>query len=219
MLTRKARYVLFDMDGVLLDTENFYTEATQKIVARWGKTFDWSLKQNMVGRPAIESARYLVDALELPITPEDYLAEREDGLRARMPDALAMPGAVELTSELRERGIPMAVATSSSRELFELKTTHHGAWFAGFAAVIVGDDPRVARGKPAPDIFLIAAEALGAAPEDCLVVEDSPAGVAAAHAANMQVLAVPYPGLDPARLTDADLLLDSLEEVSAADLT
>ena len=97
MLTRKARYVLFDMDGVLLDTENFYTEATQQIVARWDKTFDWSLKQHMVGRPAIESARYLVDALDLPITPEQYLAEREEGLRTRMPQAQPMPGAVALT--------------------------------------------------------------------------------------------------------------------------
>jgi len=218
MLTRKARYVLFDMDGVLLDTENFYTEATQQIVARWGKTFDWSLKQNMVGRPAIESARYLVDALDLPITPEAYLAEREGTLRARMPDAQPMPGAVALTGALRERGVPMAVATSSSREFFELKTTHHQDWFGGFDAIIVGDDPRVAHGKPAPDIFLVAAGALGAPPADCLVVEDSPAGVAAAHAAGMQVLAVPYPGMDPARLTDADLLLESLEEARASDL-
>jgi len=219
MLTRKARYVLFDMDGVLLDTENFYTEATQQIVARWDKTFDWSLKQHMVGRPAIESARYLVDALDLPITPEQYLAEREEGLRTRMPQAQPMPGAVALTRQLRDRGVPIAVATSSSREFFGLKTTHHGDWFAGFDTVIVGDDPRVARGKPAPDIFLVAAEALGATPQECLVVEDSPAGVEAAHAAQMQVLAVPYPGMNPERLQSADLLLESLEGVNAADLT
>jgi pseudouridine-5'-monophosphatase len=219
MLTHKARYVLFDMDGVLLDTENFYTEATQQIVARWGKTFDWSLKQNMVGRPAIESARYLVDALDLPITPEEYLTEREDGLRTRMPQAQPMPGAVALTRQLQDRGVPMAVATSSSREFFALKTTHHGDWFARFDTIIVGDDPRVAHGKPAPDIFLVAAEALGANPQDCLVVEDSPAGVEAAHAAQMQVLAVPYPGMNPERLQSADLLLESLEGVNAADLT
>ena len=130
-----------------------------------------------------------------------------------------MPGAVALTAALRERGVPTAVATSSSREFFELKTTHHHDWFDGFDTIIVGDDPRVAHGKPAPDIFLVAAEALGAPPGDCLVVEDSPAGVTAAHAAGMQVLAVPYPGMDPARLSEADLLLESLEQAHANDLT
>ena len=86
-LPRPATCVIFDLDGVLLDTEKFYTEVTQAIVGRYGKTFDWTLKSNMVGRPAIESARYLVDSLDLPITPEDYLREREDALRQRFPNS------------------------------------------------------------------------------------------------------------------------------------
>src|SRR6185295_15326549 len=75
-LPRPARYVIFDLDGVLLDTERFYTEVTQAIVGRWGKTFDWSVKGNMIGRPARDSARYLVETLQLPITADEYLRER-----------------------------------------------------------------------------------------------------------------------------------------------
>jgi len=210
LLRRRATNVIYDMDGLLLDTERFYTEVTQQIVGRWGKIFDWSVKSHMVGRPAIESARYLVATLELPITAEDYLREREGMLEALMPTAEPMPGAVELTAALAARGVPQAVATSSGRRLFDLKTERHRDWFARFDALVLGDDPRIARGKPAPDIFLLAASELGAAPQDCVVLEDAPSGVAAARAAGMQVVAVPYPGMDAAKLADADAVVGSL---------
>lgn len=212
-LVRPATHVIFDMDGLLLDTERFYTEVTQQIVGRYGKVFDWSVKSQMVGRPAIDSARYLVATLELPIAPEDYLREREGLLEALMPTAEPMPGAVALTQALARRGVPQAVATSTGRRLFELKTQRHRDWFALFAKVVLGDDPRIAHGKPAPDIFLVAAGELGVAPADCVVLEDAPSGVAAARAAGMQVIAVPYPGMDPAGLADAHAVVASLTEL------
>jgi pseudouridine-5'-monophosphatase len=152
------------------------------------------------------------------MTPEDYLVEREAALEAMMPQAAAMPGARELCAGLAAIGVPQAVATSSSRRFFALKTSQHAEWFASFAAIVVGDDPRLARGKPAPDIFLLAAQDLGADPSDCVVIEDSPVGLEAARAAGMQVVAVPYPGMDAERLRDADLLVSSLAEVAAADI-
>jgi pseudouridine-5'-monophosphatase len=172
----------------------------------------------MIGRPAIESARYLVRELDLPISAEDYLREREAGLERLMPDAVAMPGARELVATLAGLGVPQAVATSSSRRFFELKTMRHAAWFATFAAIVVGDDARIGRGKPFPDIFLLAAQELGARPEHCVVVEDSPAGIAAARAAGMRAIGVPYPGMDPAKLAGADLIAVSLLDLTPADL-
>jgi len=212
-MRRRATHVIFDMDGVLLDTEGLYTQATQQIVGRYGKTYDWSIKGNMIGRPAMDSARYLVDALALPISPESYLEERAVLFEELMPTAAEMPGARALTTALAARGIAMAVASSSSRVMFELKTIRHRDWFACFAAIVLGDDPRVRRGKPAPDIFLVTAEALGATPADCVVVEDAPAGLQAARAAGMRVVAVPDPGMDHARFGGADLMVASLADL------
>jgi pseudouridine 5'-phosphatase len=214
MRLRPVSHVIFDMDGVLLDTETLYTEATQHIVGRFGKTYDWSVKANMIGRPAMDSARYLVETLALPISPDEYLSERAVIFEKLMPTAEAMPGARELTTFLAARGIPMAVASSSSRAMFDLKTTRHRKWFTTFDVVVLGDDARVHRGKPAPDIFLVAAGALGASTDRCLVIEDAPAGVDAARAAGMQVVAIPDPGMDRSRLVHADLVLDSLIEVN-----
>jgi len=206
------------MDGVLLDTERLYTKATQQVVARYGKTYDWSLKGQMMGRPALDAARHLVAALGLPLTPEAYLRESWAILEGLMPTAAAMPGARALTDALHARGVPQAVATSSPRHLFDLKTQAHREWFGRFPVVVLGDDARVGRGKPAPDIFLVTAAVLGAAPADCVVIEDSPAGVAAGRAAGMQVVAVPDPALDAARFADADLVVPSLLALTADDL-
>jgi pseudouridine-5'-monophosphatase len=217
-LPRPVTHVIFDLDGLLLDTERYYTEATQQIVGRFGKRFDWSIKSNMMGRTAIEAARYLVRALDLPVAPEQYLKQREAILAELMPLAEPMPGAEEITRALHDAGVSQAIATSSERWMFELKVQRHREWLGVFDAVVVGDDSRLRAGKPAPDIFLLAAGELGAEPASCVVVEDAPAGVQAAHAAGMQVVAVPYPGMEPERLAQAELLLDSLTQITPADL-
>jgi len=210
--------VIYDLDGVLLDTEHCYTEVTQDIVGRYGKRFDWSVKQNMIGRPSLESARYLVRALELPITAEDYLRLREKGLAERFPNCGEKAGAEAFVRLLDRHAVPQAVATSSEKALFDLKTSHHGGWFALFSAIVTGDDPRVHHGKPAPDIFLVAARELRIEPHDCVVFEDAPAGVEAARAAGMQVVAVPDAAMDRAKYSAADLVIGDFHEIAPADL-
>jgi pseudouridine-5'-monophosphatase len=212
------RNVIFDMDGVLLDTEPIYTHVTNLITSRYGKIFDWSVKADMLGRPAMDSAEYLVETLALPIQPEDYLAERTPMLERMLATAGAIVGAEAFTRELRQRGIPIAVATSTDARLFAVKTAHHRDWFSIFDTIVCGDDPRVHRGKPAPDIFLAAAQSLGATPESCVVVEDSPLGVAAAVAAGMKVIGFPDPRMDRRRFDDADFVVSNYDELRGLDL-
>ncbi|MEE8311411.1 MAG: HAD-IA family hydrolase [Candidatus Binatia bacterium] len=217
-LERPVSHAIYDLDGVLLDTEPLYTRVTQAIVGEYGKTFDWSIKKHMIGRPSIESARYLVNALELPIAPEEYLDLRRDRLNELFLTTPAKPGAERFSRAVQARSVRQAIATSSERVVFEYKRTSHAAWFSMFSVVVTGDDPRVGEGKPAPDIFLVAAAEIGAAPGDCVVFEDSPAGVEAALAAGMQVVALPDPELERERFAGADLIIDSFDDLEPADI-
>lgn len=210
MVTSQVRYVIYDLDGLLLATEQIYTGAMREVAARYGKEFDWSFKAQIIGRPAIESARLTVDALELPITAEAYLHERNELLTERFAYAECKPGARELVEHFHEVGVGQAIATSSNRELLALKTARHQEWFRLLDHVVSVDDLDGKNGKPAPDVFLAAAHKLGADPAECLAFEDSPAGVAAAVAAGMSVVAVPEPEMDRELYAAADQVLDCL---------
>jgi Predicted phosphatase/phosphohexomutase len=133
--------VIFDMDGLLLDTEGIYTEVTQIIAERYGRTYDWGIKQHIIGRGAQDLADYVVKALDLPITPAEFLEIREPLMSERFPKALGMPGAEALVRHLKAHNIPIAVGTSSSRNSFGHKTTLHREWFGLFDTIVTADDP------------------------------------------------------------------------------
>jgi pseudouridine-5'-monophosphatase len=210
-------HIIFDLDGTLVDTEPLYTQAAEHILARFGKVFDFGIKRQIMGGGPLEGARFVVEHLGLPISPEQYLSEREALLREASRTARAMPGAIALIEALTVRGIPLAIGTSSSRELCEVKLAAQP--FGGsFQAIACSDDPGVLQAKPAPDIFLRAADELGAAPDRCLVFEDTPKGVMAARAAGMDVIAVIDAGMRNEDYSGALRVIGSLEEIGLAEL-
>jgi len=217
MLATRPEHIIFDLDGVLLDTEPVYTRATQQILDEFGKVFDWSVKGDMIGRSSLDGARYLMQALEVPLDPEEYLARRRPLLDQMFPEVEEIAGAGALVKSLHERSVPMVVATSGESALTRLKVERH-EWFGLFRAIVSGDDPRVGALKPAPDIFLVAAEELGADPASCVVFEDSLAGVEAARAAGMQVVALPDPEMDASRYTDAHVVIQSYADLDLGAL-
>ncbi len=204
--------VIFDFDGLLLDTETLNLRVNQTIVGRYGLTFPPEVRARIQGRPALASAEIVVAALDLPLSPADYVAERARLVPQLVNQVVPLPGAVRLSRHLADRGIPRAIATGSTYRSFQMKAAPHRHWLeAAFACVVCGDDPELARPKPAPDIFVLAARRLGVAPEQCLVFEDAISGVRGAKAAGMAVVAVPDASLDPASYAEADSILESLD--------
>jgi len=204
--------LIYDMDGLLLDTEGIYTEVTQQIVGEYGKVFDWSVKEKIIGRRSIQAAEIIVESLDLPISPQDYLDSRKDVLLEKFKDTEALPGAKEMTTHFFKLGIPQALATSSSSPMFEAKFEKHKKWFSQFTQIVRGDDPELKEGKPAPDIFLLAAKRLGVDPAECLVFEDAPTGTEAALAAGMSVVVVPDPNMDHCHYKNASQIISSLKD-------
>jgi len=204
--------LIYDMDGLLLDTEGIYTEVTQQIVGEYGKVFDWSVKEKIIGRRSIQAAEIIVESLDLPISPQDYLDSRKDVLLEKFKDTEALPGAKEMTTHFFKLGIPQALATSSSSPMFEAKFEKHKKWFSQFAQIVRGDDPELKEGKPAPDIFLLAANRVGVDPAECLVFEDAPTGTEAALAAGMSVVVVPDPNMNHCHYKNASQIISSLKD-------
>jgi pseudouridine 5'-phosphatase len=211
-MTRTITHIIFDLDGLLLNTESIHEAVNQIIAQRYGKVYSPAVKAQVVGKRALESSQAFADALELPLTAEACRDARYELLWERYSDAQLMPGARRLTEHFKQVGLPMAIATSSHRQNFELKTVHHQDWLGLFDLIVRGDDPELKAGKPAPDIFLLAAQRLGADPAQCLVFEDSPAGLEAAQRAGMAVVVVPDPDLDWELFAAADQRLRSLGE-------
>lgn len=209
--SEKITHVIYDMDGLLLNTEGFYTQATQQIVKQHGIAYDGSLKPQLLGKTARDSAQLLIQSLKLPLTPEAYLSQRNKILAGLFPQSAPLPGAKELTTHLHRHHIPQAVASSSTSDHFALKTSQHPTWFSQFQCVVLADDPAIKKGKPSPEIFLTAAKRLNAPPRQCLVFEDAPAGIQAALTAGMVAVAVPDSQIDPTLFANAHQVLSSLK--------
>mmetsp|Transcript_70200 Transcript_70200/g.222574 ORF Transcript_70200/g.222574 Transcript_70200/m.222574 type:complete len:228 (+) Transcript_70200:121-804(+) len=212
---------LFDMDGLLLDTEGFYTVVQNQIAQRYGKEFTWELKSKMMGKRGPEAASIYVESLGISdkISAEEFLREREEMLDKMFPNSELLPGVERLLRHLRAHNVPMCVATSSKRAHFDLKTRNHKELFALFDHIVTGDE--VKNGKPDPEIFLAARGQWDGNPPPaaaCLVFEDAPTGVGAALAAGMPVVMVPDARLeDPKSGGEPTAVLASLVDFSPGE--
>lgn len=206
--------VLFDMDGLLIDSEPLWRACEREVFARHGLELTEDDCRGTAGMRIDAVAAHWkrvrgYDGESLPVS-EEIVDAMEVALSTR---AVALPGAVELVRLAHEAGYKTAIATSSPMRLAKAVAARFG-WQDAFDAVCSAE--KLAHGKPHPEIFLSAARALGAAPSSCVVFEDSLNGVIAAKAASMFCVAVPEQA--SARLTVADVMLASLVEVDAARL-
>jgi len=204
--------VVFDLDGLLLESEQEWSAAKREFTAERGGTWTEAAEHEMLGMSSTEWSRYMRDELALPLEPEEISAAVVAILMRRYRDGLPLlpeaDGAVRRIAALW----PLGLASSSNREIIDLVLEVSG-WAQLFRVTVSSEE--VARGKPAPDVYLEAAHRLGGRPDRCVAVEDSSAGIGSAHAAGLAVVAIPnrtYPP-DPDVLDQADLVLESLAEL------
>ena len=204
--------VVFDMDGVLTDTESLWDVVRRGLAAEAGLPWPDEATAAMMGMSTPEWSAYLVDTVGLPGAPERVAEQVIDAMAARYRDHLpTMPGAVAAVRRAAAH-TTLGLASSSPRRLIDTVLTELGVADL-FAATVSTEE--VARGKPSPDGFLRAAELLGTDPARCVAVEDSSNGLRAAHAAGMTVIAVPHVDHPPAAdaLALAAAVLSSLNEL------
>jgi len=170
---------LFDLDGVLINSEPLHGQAWKETAA----FFDLNLTQSQLkllrGRRRIDCAKELIKLIPKEVKTEDLLTIHKPISRKLILTAQAMPGSESLVKRCHRNNIPMALVTSSSHESVDIKIAPH-KWMNLFSITVLGDDELLHKGKPAPDPYLLAAEKLNIAPEECWAVEDSISGVSSA---------------------------------------
>jgi HAD superfamily hydrolase (TIGR01509 family) len=206
--------VVFDLDGVIVDSEHVWDEARQQLAEERGGSWHEQASREMMGMSSPEWSRYMHDVIGLRESPEEINAEVVRRLQAVYRKGVPLiPGAFEAVERTAARW-PLGLASSSNREVIDFVLEASGLG-RSFAATVSSEE--VSRGKPAPDVYVEAARRLDVAPACCAAVEDSENGISSAKAAGMRTIAIPNPRYPPTEdaLARADLVLDSIDELTA----
>ncbi|XP_022912262.2 pseudouridine-5'-phosphatase-like [Onthophagus taurus] len=190
----KITHCIFDMDGLMLDTETIYEKVYDEIANEYGKSYTNEVKLKILGRPEIDGANIFVQELGIPLTGKEFLSKFKPIALERLQNPEFLPGVVKLIKHLSKHNIPMSIATSSAEDVATVKLKNHKEIFDLFYHMVCGSsDPEVKNGKPAPDIYLICASRFpdNPKPENVLVFEDAPNGVEGAITAGMSCVMVP----------------------------
>jgi len=207
------RAVIFDLDGVLADSEPWWNQIDAKLLAEYGVSYHGEYHEEVLGVSYPLAIDFYKKAFGLSVPPEEMMRRRGEIATEFFANHVGLfPSTEEVLDELRRMNLRIALATSSISASARPFLDRHGLTDS-FEIIITGDD--VERGKPAPDIYLRAAEQLGIASDACLVIEDSLSGIAAAKAANMRIAAIPDTRfVDPRQYEkEAHYLLKDLSEV------
>jgi HAD superfamily hydrolase (TIGR01509 family) len=205
--------VVFDMDGVLIESEEVWDSVREAYVRERGGRYDAEVQRAMMGMSSTEWSQYLHDVAGIPDAPaainDEIVRRMLDAYRAHLP---LVDGAVDAVERLA-RVYPLGLASSSNRSLIDAVLDVAGV-ASLFAATVSSEE--VARGKPAPDVYLEAARRLGVDATRCAAVEDSHGGIRSATAAGMRVIAFPNPTYPPDEesLAQADVVIGSLDELT-----
>ncbi|RLC79563.1 MAG: hypothetical protein DRI81_05205, partial [Chloroflexi bacterium] len=213
-MNRQFLAVILDLDGLMADSEPLAKWAWSQTLARYGRELDDQTFRDVQGMRVADSSRLFCERFALPISPEQAMAKRDELFLQAVPTRLRpRPDLYSLLDELAARELLLGVATSGHRRYVSLAMQTLGL-DGRFQAIAAGDD--VERGKPAPDIYLLAAERLGVPPDRCLALEDAPLGVQSAVTAGMRCVAVPSQWTAALDFPGAARVFPSLNEVREA---
>jgi pseudouridine 5'-phosphatase len=206
----ELRAVVFDLDGIIANTEDLYEQAGETVLGRRGKTYDADLRERIMGRPVVDSIRIMIECHSLPDTVDDLMGECAEMLQQLISTSLApMPGAASLINDLHAATLPIAVATSATPEYADNVLTRLNLK-QRFRFILTAAD--IHRGKPDPEIYLLSAARLGIAPSQMMVLEDSANGCRAAVDARAYAVAVPNRHTRNHNFSGARFVADTLND-------
>ncbi|XP_001968283.3 pseudouridine-5'-phosphatase [Drosophila erecta] len=209
-------HVIFDCDGTLIDSEGIYLKTVQEVLAPYGLTYTKADQTLHMGMPICAFSQHIVKDLNLPLSAAEFRQRFEAATEKNMKNVSLLPGVRDLILHLHEYRIPFCIATSSFKNLFKVKAESFKDLFLAFHHVVCGDDPELGpgRGKPQPDIYLLAASRFNppADPKKCLIFEDAPVGLRGGIAAGIQVVFIPTDQVTKQQKKGASMVLKSMAD-------